>query len=146
MPNPKLVNVSGKNIKVLQLETGIGTAFDVLDSHAIIVPRNRFVPVKLTSDLLRLRSDVYDIDVKTGFVKPVVEVLPEIILSKEFSRVEDMEKRIKGSVSFKEAKKVVLDGNIILNDGVKFVGNVNVHSHTEHPKILDATYTDVTIE
>src|SRR5437867_10106247 len=47
---------------VYQLETAMGAAIQCFpDSGAIIVPRNRFAPVKTTSDLLSLRSDAYQV-------------------------------------------------------------------------------------
>jgi UTP--glucose-1-phosphate uridylyltransferase len=46
--------------RVIQLETAMGAAIDVLDGAAAVrVPRRRFVPVKTTNDLLALRSDAY---------------------------------------------------------------------------------------
>jgi len=45
---------------VVQLETAMGTAIDVIDgARAIRVDRRRFAPVKTTDDLLALRSDAY---------------------------------------------------------------------------------------
>lgn len=49
--------------KVLQLETAIGAAISVLDDTAVIgVDRQRFLPVKLNSDLEDLRSAKYALD------------------------------------------------------------------------------------
>ncbi|MCF8104878.1 MAG: UTP--glucose-1-phosphate uridylyltransferase [Desulfohalobiaceae bacterium] len=47
--------------KVYQLETAIGAAINVFaGSGAILVGRDRFLPVKKTNDLLVLRSDCYE--------------------------------------------------------------------------------------
>jgi UTP--glucose-1-phosphate uridylyltransferase len=46
--------------EVAQLETAMGAAIGVFDgAGAVHVPRDRFVPVKKTSDLLVVRSDAY---------------------------------------------------------------------------------------
>lgn len=151
IPNPKTVvaPATGKSVKVLQLETGVGTALSVLPSYVLVVSRKRFIPVKLTADLLRLRSDLYTIDPKTGFLETQVEYgtnLPEVSLSREFAHVQDLEMRVRGNVSLKDVKRLVLDGNIVLEDGVKFIGDVEIHSHREQALELGTIYVDVKIE
>ena len=47
---------------VFQLETAMGSAIECFDdSGAVVVPRERFAPVKTTNDLFALRSDVYKV-------------------------------------------------------------------------------------
>jgi UDP-N-acetylglucosamine pyrophosphorylase len=49
--------------RVLQVETAMGAAIETFaKSAAVLVPRQRFSPVKTTSDLLAVRSDAYDVD------------------------------------------------------------------------------------
>lgn len=46
--------------KVFQLETALGAAISLFpDAAAIVVPRDRFIPVKSCADLLVVRSDAY---------------------------------------------------------------------------------------
>ena len=46
--------------RVIQLESAMGAAIGEFDgAAAVVVPRNRFAPVKATADLLALRSDAY---------------------------------------------------------------------------------------
>jgi UTP--glucose-1-phosphate uridylyltransferase len=46
---------------VYQLETAMGSAISVFEgARALRVPRERFLPVKTTNDLLTVRSDVYE--------------------------------------------------------------------------------------
>jgi UTP--glucose-1-phosphate uridylyltransferase len=48
---------------VVQLETAMGAAIDVFEgAQALHVPRERFIPVKTTNDLLVVRSDAYTLD------------------------------------------------------------------------------------
>ncbi|XP_056162721.1 UTP--glucose-1-phosphate uridylyltransferase-like [Syzygium oleosum] len=50
-------------MKVLQLETAAGAAIKFFDNAiAINVPRSRFIPVKTTSDLLEVQSDLYSVE------------------------------------------------------------------------------------
>lgn len=48
--------------KVIQIETAMGAAVEAFDgATAILVGRDRFLPVKTTNDLALLRSDVYEL-------------------------------------------------------------------------------------
>lgn len=48
--------------KVFQLETAMGSAIQLFEhSAAVVVPRDRFAPVKTCADLLSLRSDAYQV-------------------------------------------------------------------------------------
>ncbi|KAI6691413.1 hypothetical protein NL676_028241 [Syzygium grande] len=50
-------------MKVLQLETAAGATIKLFDNAiAINVPRLRFIPVKTTSDLLEVQSDLYSVE------------------------------------------------------------------------------------
>ena len=47
---------------VFQLETAMGSAIECFDdAGAVVVPRDRFAPVKTTNDLFALRSDAYKV-------------------------------------------------------------------------------------
>jgi len=55
--NPK---VADNGEAVIQLETAIGAAIKHFkNSHSVVVPRSRFLPVKASSDLLLITSDLY---------------------------------------------------------------------------------------
>ncbi|KAK3219856.1 hypothetical protein Dsin_013826 [Dipteronia sinensis] len=97
IPNPKEV----EGVKILQLETAAGGAIRFFD-HAIgiNVPRSRFLPVKATSDLLLVQSDLYT--VVDGFVirnearkKPEN---PSIELGREFKVQAKSSKLIPGEI------------------------------------------------
>ena len=48
---------------ILQLETAIGSALDCFDGAVgLCVPRDRFLPVKKTEDLLLVRSNIFDVE------------------------------------------------------------------------------------
>jgi UTP--glucose-1-phosphate uridylyltransferase len=48
--------------KVIQLETAVGAAIKYFNgAHGVNVPRSRFLPVKSTSDLFLITSDLYSL-------------------------------------------------------------------------------------
>jgi len=59
--NNKRIENDGNSVNVIQLETAIGAAVKCFEnSIGIIVERSRFLPVKKTSDLLLVMSNLYD--------------------------------------------------------------------------------------
>ena len=75
--NKKTVNPRDSSTPaVFQLETAMGSAVECFDdAGAVVVPRERFAPVKTTNDLFALRSDAY----KVGPLHP--PPLPEVCVS-----------------------------------------------------------------
>ena len=61
--NKKTVNPrDSSSAPVFQLETAMGSAIECFDdSGAVVVPRERFAPVKTTNDLFALRSDAFKV-------------------------------------------------------------------------------------
>ena len=58
--NPKQLD---GGVNVIQLETAIGAAMKCFDrASGVNVPRSRFLPVKMTSDLLLVMSNLYSLD------------------------------------------------------------------------------------
>jgi len=131
--NPKTLD-NGMNI--IQLETAVGAAIKSFENAVgINVPRSRFLPVKTTSDLLVVMSNLYSM--KTGALemspKRSFPSVPLVKLGREFSKVKDFLKRfgsipdlieldhltVAGDVNF--GKNVVLRGTVIIiaNHGEK---------------------------
>lgn len=60
--NQKTVEGASSSEKVIQLETAVGAAIKHFQgAHGINVPRSRFLPVKSTSDLFLITSDLYSL-------------------------------------------------------------------------------------
>ncbi len=62
---------------VIQLESAMGAAIEVFTgATAIVVPRDRFLPVKTTNELMLLRSDVFELgaDGRLTAVAPIPEI------------------------------------------------------------------------
>ena len=122
--NPKQVH----GTHVVQLEQALGAAIEAFDGAvAITVPRDRFVPVKTTSDLMLLQSDYYTKRLDGSLQPASQRGLPTVILSKEFSNVSAYQQRVVYPPSLKHCDYLRLDGDITLLDRVKFEGHVHLH-------------------
>ena len=83
--NVKTVDPSDSSSpEVIQIESAMGAAIEVFSgATAIVVGRERFLPVKTTNDLFLLRSDAYRV-ADDGRVEKAVETVPLIDLDSRF--------------------------------------------------------------
>ncbi|KAJ8460277.1 hypothetical protein OPV22_033203 [Ensete ventricosum] len=125
IPNPKEVD----GVKVLQLETAAGAAIRFFDDAiGINVPRSRFLPVKATSDLLLVQSDLYTL--VDGFVirnkARTNPSNPSIELGPEFKKVANFLSRFKSIPSIVELDSLKVSGDVWFGEGVVLKGNVSI--------------------
>jgi UTP--glucose-1-phosphate uridylyltransferase len=130
MDMPVIVNeksVSGKT--VIQLETAIGSALDQFQGAVgLVVGRERFLPVKKTSDLLIAQSNL--IEFKNG--KPIrnpertLNYLPNIVWGDEFKNVGDYLKRIPNPPDMKGLEALNIQGDVKLGANVVLTGKVSL--------------------
>ncbi|XP_062107647.1 UTP--glucose-1-phosphate uridylyltransferase [Humulus lupulus] len=125
IPNPKEVD----GFKVLQLETAAGAAIKFFDNAiGINVPRSRFLPVKATSDLLLVQSDLYTLD--NGFVirnkDRTNPANPSIELGPEFKKVGSFLSRFKSIPSIVELDSLKVTGDVWFGSGIILKGNVSI--------------------
>ncbi|XP_021713619.1 UTP--glucose-1-phosphate uridylyltransferase [Chenopodium quinoa] len=125
IPNPKEVD----GVKVLQLETAAGAAIKFFDNAiGMNVPRSRFLPVKATSDLLLVQSDLYT--VVDGFVirNPARNnpTNPSIELGPEFKKVSNFLSRFKSIPSIIELDSLKVVGDVWFGAGVALKGKVTI--------------------
>lgn len=116
--------------EVFQIETAMGAAIEVFEgATAIVVGRDRFLPVKTTNDLLVLRSDAYRLD-DDGALRLAVKRAPFVDLDPAFyktmtdfdarfphgapSLIEASSLTVKGDWTF--GKDVVIRGTVVLQD------------------------------
>ncbi|PSS36627.1 UTP--glucose-1-phosphate uridylyltransferase [Actinidia chinensis var. chinensis] len=123
IPNPKEVD----GVKVLQLETAAGAAIRFFDNAiGINVPRSRFLPVKATSDLLLVQSDLYTLN--DGFVirnpARANPANPSIELGPEFKKVANFLSRFKTIPSIIELDHLKVTGDVWFGAGVTLKGKV----------------------
>ncbi|CAA3027814.1 UTP--glucose-1-phosphate uridylyltransferase [Olea europaea subsp. europaea] len=125
IPNPKEVD----GIKVLQLETAAGAAIKFFDrAIGINVPRSRFLPVKATSDLLLVQSDLYTLS--EGFVTRnparINPANPSIELGPEFKKVANFLSRFKSIPSIVELDSLKVTGDVWFGSGITLKGQVTI--------------------
>lgn len=75
---------------VIQLETAVGAAIKCFDNAlGINVPRSRFLPVKTTSDLLLVMSNLYSLEAGSLTMSPKREfpTTPHVKLGSSFTQV-----------------------------------------------------------
>lgn len=118
----------GTSPAVIQLETAMGTAIETFEgASAIEVPRSRFLPVKTTSDLLLVSSDVYHLDSMGRLnIDEGVTLAPEVTLDERFYRnIDDYQQRFsKGTPSLKNARSFRVDANVFFGANVSVIGDV----------------------
>ncbi|NDD27293.1 MAG: UTP--glucose-1-phosphate uridylyltransferase [Proteobacteria bacterium] len=123
--------------RVVQLETAMGAAIELFEgSQALCVPRARFAPVKLCSDLLALWSDACALDagfhiVTQGASWPVV-----VLADPCYQRIDDMRARFPyGAPSLRLCERFEVAGDVTFGQGVKVRGRVRVTADT--PSCVD---------
>lgn len=137
--NRKTVDPTRKDsTPVIQIESSMGTAVEVFEgSQALFVPRDRFRPVKTTNELLLVRSDLYELDAASRVVSLIDHEEPFIDLSSEFKFIADFDDHFpQGVPSIREARSLVVDGDVTFGRDVTCVGDVTVKA-TEPRAIPD---------
>ena len=94
---------------------------------SIVVGRDRFLPVKATSDLLLVRSDAYDLDDRRALVQRV-ETVPTVSLDAEhYKLIGDFDERFPAGVpSIREARLLSVEGDHVFGAGVIARGEARV--------------------
>ncbi|XP_012941896.1 UTP--glucose-1-phosphate uridylyltransferase [Aplysia californica] len=122
--NPKTLE-NGMN--VVQLETAVGAAIKSFENAVgINVPRSRFLPVKTTSDLLIVMSNLYAM--KTGALemspKRSFPSVPLVKLGHQFSKVKDFLKRFASIPDLIELDHLTVAGDVNFGKNVSLRGTV----------------------
>lgn len=133
--NEKTVDPTDKaSPKVLQLETAMGAAIEQFRSTALVVPRDRFAPVKTNSDLLALRSDAYETTPDSRLVlaaccggrPPVID-----LDARYYKLLAGFERVLLGGgadpstvPSLRRCRRLVVKGPVRFSPGVSVVGEV----------------------
>ncbi len=154
LPLPMIRNTKPVNPRepdsasVYQLETAMGSAINLFpEARALHVTRERFIPVKTTSDLLIVRSDLYtlnehsqlSINLKEGHEKPII-----MLDQKYFKMIDQFEERFPyGVPSLLECDKFIINGNIVFGKNNKLSGNIQLSNNSNHVIFLEdeATYS-----
>ena len=131
--------------RVIQLETAMGAAISVFEgARAVRVSRDRFVPVKTTSDLLILWSDVYELTEDFRVIPSPRRQGPSPLVDldgKFYRRVQDLERGFPhGAASLLAARRLHVRGDVRFGRDVVVEGDVSiVHTGPEPLVIADGT-------
>lgn len=119
--------------KVIQIETAMGAAIEVFaGATAIVVGRDRFLPVKTTNELLLLRSDVFDID-PSGRLVQIADRLPTIDLDpSHYKTIDAFDARFaEGAPSLRGADSVTVRGDWRFAADVEVTGDLTLEDTGE---------------
>ena len=124
--NEKTVDPADKtSTPVYQIETAMGAAIEVFDgATALVVGRDRFLPVKATSDLLLVRSDVYRLDERSALVQQVEKVPTVSLAADSYKLIQDFEPRFPHGVpSLQGASSLEIQGDWTFGPDVIVTGD-----------------------
>lgn len=115
-------------LDVIQLETAVGSAMkDFEGAIGINVPRSRFLPVKKTSDLLLVMSNLYSLSNGSLIMNPK-RAFPTVPLVKlgdsHFSKVRDYLARFASIPDLLELDHLTVSGDVTFGKGVTLKGTV----------------------
>jgi len=117
------------NKDVIQLETASGAAIEFFDNaKGVNVPRSRFLPVKSTSDLFVVQSNLYNLDGGQLIMNPKrpYPSVPLVNLGAEFKKVSDFLQRFKTVPDLLELDQLTISGDVFVGSHVTFKGTVIV--------------------
>ena len=124
-----------KSPKVVQLETAMGAAVSLFPkAQALVVPRQRFAPVKTAADLISLRSDAYELtdDYQVRLISdlqtpPVVEVEQNVKFISDIDRLMPY-----GVPSLKNCRRLHIAGPVQFGRQVSCWGDVVIETDTPY--------------
>ncbi|KAI8866628.1 UTP-glucose-1-phosphate uridylyltransferase [Ramicandelaber brevisporus] len=119
--------VTKKGQGVIQLETAVGAAIKHFsNAHGVNVPRSRFLPVKSTSDLFIVMSDLYSME--NGYLvmnsKRMFQNVPLVKLGSSFTTVSEFLSRFKSPPHILELDHLTVTGDVTFGSGVVLQGTV----------------------
>lgn len=122
--NPKTLD---NGLNVIQLETAVGAAIKSFEgAMGINVPRRRFLPVKTTSDLLIIMSNLYSLRAGSLEMSPK-RSFPSVPLTKlgsHFTKVKDFLRRFASIPDLLELDHLTVSGDVTFGKNVSLKGTV----------------------
>ncbi|XP_057699836.1 UTP--glucose-1-phosphate uridylyltransferase-like isoform X1 [Corythoichthys intestinalis] len=122
--NPKTLE---GGLNVIQLETAVGAAIKCFrNAMGINVPRSRFLPVKTSSDLLLVMSNLYSLDAGSLTMSHKREFLttPHVKLGSFFTKVQDFLARFDSIPEMLELDHLTVAGDVTFGKNVSLKGTV----------------------
>ncbi|XP_077461132.1 UTP--glucose-1-phosphate uridylyltransferase-like isoform X1 [Stigmatopora argus] len=114
-------------LNVIQLETAVGAAIKSFrNAMGINVPRSRFLPVKTSSDLLLVMSNLYSLEAGSLTISRKREFLttPHVKLGSSFTKVQDFLARFDSIPDMLELDHLTVSGDVTFGKNVSLKGTV----------------------
>jgi len=112
---------------IIQLERAAGAAIQHFErACGVNVPRSRFLPVKDTSDLFLVQSNLYILNngsLTNNPMRPFMSI-PLVKLGDKFKTVGQYEARFKGIPKIMELHHLTVSGDVTFGSGVELKGTV----------------------
>ena len=127
---------------VYQTETAMGAAIGLFDgARAVLVGRERFAPVKSTSDLLKLWSDLYVLS-EDFVVEPISAEASNVVIELDeafYKHMDSFRLRFpKGAPKLLDAQRLTVSGDVRFGANVVIKGAVSICNDEQVPmKIAD---------
>lgn len=122
--NPKTLD---GGLNVIQLETAVGAAIKSFNNAmGVNVPRSRFLPVKTSSDLLLVMSNLYSLDAGslTMSKKREFPTTPHVKLGSSFTKVQEFLTRFESIPDMLELDHLTVSGDVTFGKNVSLKGTV----------------------
>ncbi|XP_053192593.1 UTP--glucose-1-phosphate uridylyltransferase-like [Scomber japonicus] len=122
--NPKTLD---GGLNVIQLETAVGAAIKSFDNVlGVNVPRSRFLPVKTSSDLLLVMSNLYSLDNGSLTMSRLREFpsTPHVKLGSSFTKVQQFLARFENIPDMLELDHLTVSGDVTFGKNVSLKGTV----------------------
>lgn len=151
--NPKTLDPRDDNSPlVYQLETAMGAAIsEFAGSAAMLVDRDRFAPVKKTSDLLAVRSDCYELTTEYQLALNPERSLAQITIDLDpefYKKVDQFEARFPyGPPSLLNCNSLHVQGDFLFGQSVVCKGRVQlINKSSQQQKIRDGSKLSAILE
>lgn len=115
--------------EVIQLETAVGAAIKHFgNAHGVNVPRSRFIPVKSTSDLLLVTSNLYSVEHGQLKMNPKrkSDIVPLVELDDHFKNLSDFLSRFKTIPDIVDLDHLSVAGDVTFGNDVKVKGTTAI--------------------
>lgn len=125
---------------VYQLETAMGSALSMFDgARAVMVPRNRFSPVKTISDLMLTMSDCFQVTDDNSVIRANAwRELPKITLDPNiYSTIDSFFARFpQGVPSLEGCRELSIHGDVRFQADVKLNGEVRIVNTSQRQAVI----------
>ncbi len=120
-------NKTVEGVDVVQLETAIGAAIEFFPgATGLLVPRERFRPVKRTSDLFLVQSNLFELEegrLRINSQRTIPE-LPDVNFGAPFDRLDEYNSRLKAIPNILNLESLTLEGDIVFEGPAVLEGKV----------------------